>query len=287
MPPRSVVEWHAVPCPQVGATLMAGEQNENVANMAGEAQKVGRERSSIEFPYGDLDDAVKLAKAVRDVGGQSCTLDQLAAQLKQSANSGAFRLRTSYPRIFGLAEVERGTIRLTELGMRIVDPTQETRARVDAFIRVPLYKAIYDKYRGFTLPPAAALEREMAGLGVSSKQTDKARQAFDRSARQAGFYWSGTDRLVMPALKGDAPASRPLDTGTPGADAAGQGDRGSGQGGSGGNGGDGSGLTGDPLIDAMVKKLPKAGAQWPDAERKTWLKMIEMAFDLAYGARAC
>ena len=264
---------------------MAGEQNENVANMAGKAQKVGRERSSIEFPYGDLDDAVKLAKAVRDVGGQSCTLDQLAAQLKQSANSGAFRLRTSYPRIFGLADTERGTIRLTELGMRIVDPTQEERARVEAFMRVPLYKAIYEKYRGYTLPPAAALEREMAGLGVSSKQTDKARQAFDRSARQAGFYWSGTDRLVMPALKGEAPASKPLDTGTPGA-----GDESRNRGGSGGNhgtgGGNGGGLTGDPLVDALVLKLPPKGATWPAAERATWLKMIEMAFDLAYGVNS-
>ena len=48
------------------------------------------------------------------------------------------------------------------------------------------------------LPPAAALEREMGQLGVASKQTGKARQAFERSAEQAGFFAHGADRLVMP-----------------------------------------------------------------------------------------
>lgn len=74
----------------------------------------------------------------------------------------------------------------------------ERAARAEAFMRVPLYAGVYDKYRGHLLPPAKALEREMQGLGVSSKQTDKARQAFERSARQAGYFESGEDRLVKP-----------------------------------------------------------------------------------------
>lgn len=248
---------------------------------AGNASGGKRQQSSIQFPYGDLDDAVTVTKALRDVGGQECTIDQLAAQLKQSASSGAFRLRLSYPRIFGFTETERGTIRLTELGKRVVDPTQEDRARVDAFLTVPLYKAIYDKYRGYTLPPPAALEREMANLGVSSKQTDKARQAFDRSARQAGFFWSGQDRLVVPPLKGEAPGSRPLEPNTPGA-GTGSNTFGGG-GGAGGTGGGGGDL--DPLISALIQKLPKSG-KWPVAERVTWLQMIAMAFQMSYGNEA-
>ncbi len=264
---------------------MAGDKADKVASLTDATKEEAankRERSSIEFPYGDLDDAITLAKAVRDVGGQSCTLDQLAAQLKQSANSGAFRLRTSFPRIFGLAETERGTIRLTELGMRVVDPQQEERARVESFLKVPLYKAIYDKYKGYTLPPAAALEREMAGLGVSSKQTDKARQAFDRSARQAGFYWSGADRLVVPPLKGESPGTRPLDNGTPGA-ALGGGAGASPTGGGGLGGSGGSGGTGNAVLDALIQTLPKEGSPWGTDQRVTWLTMISMAFTMAYG----
>ena len=41
------------------------------------------------------------------------------------------------------------------------------------------------------MPPAAALEREMVELGVSPKQKDKARQVFERSAEQAGFFATG------------------------------------------------------------------------------------------------
>ncbi len=71
----------------------------------------GRERSTIQFPYNDLDDAADLAKV----------LDQLAGYLKQSITSGTFRLRVSNASTFGLTENERGEVRLTELGRRIAD----------------------------------------------------------------------------------------------------------------------------------------------------------------------
>jgi hypothetical protein len=257
---------------------MADEGAEKVASINEGTKTDGakRVRSSIEFPYGDLDDAIELAKAVQAVGGQSCTIDQLAAQVKQSANSGAFRLRTSYPRIFALAELDRGTMSLTELGLRILDPTQEERARAEAFLRVPLYKAIYEKYKGYTLPPPAALEREMAGLGVSAKQTDRARQVFDRSAQQANFYWSGKDRLVMPPLK-DGPGSRPLDTGTPGATGAANSALG------GGGGGGESELDLDPLLIALLKKIPIEGkGSWPAAQRIRWFRTFAMNVSQIY-----
>ena len=68
------------------------------------------------------------------------------------------------------------------------------------FLNVPLYKAIFDKYKGGVLPPQAALERDIIGLGVAEKQTGRARQVFERSAEQANFVEHGKDRLVMPAV---------------------------------------------------------------------------------------
>ena len=58
------------------------------------------------------------------------------------------------------------------------------------------------------VPGASGLETEINALGVSSKQTDKARQALMRSARQAGFFAHGEDRLVRPNTQG--PGTRPL-----------------------------------------------------------------------------
>src|SRR5262249_54232740 len=140
-----------------------------------------RERSTIQFPYNDLEDAVAIAKAVHENAGLSCTIDQLAAYLRNSLTSGAFRLRVGNAAIFGLTENERGEVKLTPLGRRIVDATQEAQAKADAFLAVPLYSRIYEHYKGFTLPGSAALEKFMREVGVAAKQTGKARQAFMRS----------------------------------------------------------------------------------------------------------
>jgi hypothetical protein len=40
-----------------------------------------------------------------------------------------------------------------------------------------------------------------------------------------------------------------------------------------------------PLIGALIQKLPKNGS-WPIADRVIWLKMITMAFNMAYGREA-
>jgi hypothetical protein len=39
----------------------------------------------------------------------------------------------------------------------------------------------------------------------------------------------------------------------------------------------------DPLIAAVVWKLPRAGEPFPPEARAAWLKMAAMAFDVAYG----
>jgi hypothetical protein len=259
---------------------MQEEQNEAKQEQQAPASDAvpKREQSTIEFPYGDLDTAISFAKAVHELGGQSCTLDQVAAQLGQAPTSGAFRLRVSYPRVFGLTKNERGTVTLTPLGMRIVDAKQEAAARVEAFLHVPLYKAIYEKYKGYTIPPPAALEREMNKLGVSSKQTDTARQVFDRSSKQAGFLWAGPDRLVIPALKKDgetaSPAegqTKPLEPGTPGAKTP----RGSG-------GGDGKEPPDrDELMRMLLRFLPDEGLDNEGLAR--WLKAAEINLRMAYG----
>jgi hypothetical protein len=164
----------------------------------------GRDRSTIEFPYLDLDAAVDVARAIYARAGLGvCEIDELAAQMDQTV-SGAFRLKTGTARTFGLVEKDsRSSFKLSPLGQRIVQATSEAEARATAFLAVPLYKAVFDRYRGHLLPPPRALEREMNAFGVAPRQTDKARQAFERSARQAGFFAQGEDRLVQPRFGRD------------------------------------------------------------------------------------
>lgn len=181
---------------------MSGEtiRFEKAADQADDGK---REHSTITFPYSDLEAAVEVARAVYNRGGHGgCSVDELAAEMKQTI-SGAFRLKTGTAKIFDLIEKDgKSGFKLTELGRQIVSPDSDRVARAEAFMRVPLYAAVFEKYRGHLLPPPRALEREMQSLGVSSKQTDKARQAFERSARQAGYFDSGDDRLVRPRCEG-------------------------------------------------------------------------------------
>ncbi len=238
--------------------------------------KQERERSSIIFPYLDLDTAVEVARAVHAVGGSSCQWDQLAAHLGQAGNGGSFRLRVVSARIFGLATAASQTVTLTPLGARIADPQQEKAARVEAFLRVPLYKAIYEQFKNGVLPPTAGLENAMVTHGVAAKQKDKARQAFQRSAAQAGFFSYGNTKLVLPVVNGSAtvqprvaaPTAEPTEKQVT-------------SGGFGkGGGSDGNGL--HPFIQGLLATLPEPHSDWSLEGRKKWLNSALSIFDLIY-----
>ncbi|HEV2568684.1 hypothetical protein [Sphingomonas sp.] len=234
-----------------------------------------RQRSTIAFPYMDLKAAADMAEAVfANVAGGECEYDQLAAWTGQSAKSSTFRVQVYAARTFGLLAGEGGKHRVTELGKAIVDPQQAREAKVRAFLSVPLYLAIFEKFKGGVLPPTAALEREIEGLGVAPKQKDRARQVFERSAEYAGFFEHGRNRLVQPGISGAAKVKEEDDAGS-------SGHSGGSNGGGGGGGGSDSEL--DPLIAALIKKLPKAGDTWTAASRVTWLRMAAMAFGMVYG----
>ena len=111
--------------------------------------------------------------------------------------------------MFGLIDsTTDGDIFLSDLGRRIVDPTQQRRASVDAFLQVPLYFAVYNAFKGQALPPPAALERQITSMGVAEKQKSRARQVFEKSAEQAGFFEQGRNRLVKPGFV-EAPTKEP------------------------------------------------------------------------------
>jgi len=39
----------------------------------------------------------------------------------------------------------------------------------------------------------------------------------------------------------------------------------------------------DPLLDALIGKLPVPGESWPQADRDVWLGLMRNVFDLVYG----
>lgn len=230
-----------------------------------------RERSTIDFPYLGLDVAVEMAKGVHAVGGSSCQWDQLAAKLDQAATGGGFRQRVMTAKTFGLLTYTQGTITLTKLGAQICDPEQEVAAKAEAFLAVPLYKAVYEKFKGGTLPPTSGLETAMVSLGVTPKQKATARQVFQRSATEAGFFAYGQSRLVLPAIKASAaaaavtPADQSIDEDKKKKKVE-----------------DDDEEELHPFIKGLLKKLPPPDSEWPNDKRAKWLQAAVNIFDLMY-----
>jgi hypothetical protein len=248
---------------------MAETQAAKAPAIESEPQDTKREQSSIGFPYFPLSDAVKVAEAVHTVHGSACETEQAAAQMNESPTSSSFRSKVAAAKLFGLVTTGQGKILLTRIGTQICDDTQAKGAKAEAFLQVPLYVAIYDQFKGGTLPPNAGLESALGTLGVAQKQRERARQVFQRSAQEAGYFWSGTQRLVPPPIKGSAAApvvaskdEEPEETeekekkGKP--------------------------KTRHPLVEGLLQELPEPQSDWSTEERKKWLEMASTIFNVIY-----
>lgn len=228
-----------------------------------------RDRSTIGFPYLPLEDSVEIAKAVHTLGGSTCQWDQLAAHFQQAANGGGFRMRLQTAKMFGLLTYDRGIVTLSELGSRIADPSQEKAARAEAFLKIPLYNKVYEEFKGTTLPPTSGLETAMGNMGVAPKQKAKARQVFERSAKEAGFFDFGTTRLVPPSIKVSAasPAPAPEPEKEPPAEKK---------------------KKEEPkperhyLIEGLINELPDPQSEWTTEDRRKWLEMASAIFNVIY-----
>lgn len=175
--------------------------------------KARRVASAIQFPYSDMTDAINVAEGLLKGGGTALTRDQLAAAMDLSPRGGGFATKIATAKIFGVIDTASGKYELTDIGFEIVDASRQAEAKIKAFLNVPLYKRIYDEFRGKLLPPRPhGLERAIINFGVTEKNARAARQAFERSARIAGFYPSGNeDRLVIPFGLPSAPDDEPVD----------------------------------------------------------------------------
>ena len=225
-----------------------------------------RSRSRISFVYNDLAAAVGLADKLRaNAGLTACAVKQLATWMDQSATGGTFRSILGAARTFGLVETQHGgTVSLTRLGQSVLDEDERPNAVASAFLNVPLHTALYQEYEGNALPPSPAIERHIESLGVPSKQKERARQTFTKSAKFAGFIDSSTGRFIRPATAPAVPAASASELPNGGGD------------------GNGGGLNLDPLLVALLQKIPPVGDDWPKGQRVRWFRTFAMNVSQVY-----
>jgi len=111
----------------------------------------------------------------------------------------------------------------------------------------------------------------MVTLGVAPKQKDKARQVFQRSATQAGFFQYGTSKLVLPSVKASAAAAAPAADPEVEPEKKKKKEK---------EEDDSPRL--HPLIEGLLKELPEPKTEWPIEERKNWLEMVSGIFNVIY-----
>jgi len=174
-----------------------------------------RKVSGTAFPYYNLADTVLVAKAIHDKGGGSASREQIAAFLGyKSVQNGAFLTRIGAGRTFGLIAEMNKQLRVTPLGYKIISPESPEQYRegmVESFLTVPLFKALYDEYRGRDLPEGLGLKNALRlKFQIVPKKIDLAYRLLFESAETAGFFETrgSKTQLIVPVIK-SRPSAEP------------------------------------------------------------------------------
>lgn len=250
--------------------------------------KAGKERkvSGATAPYMNLALSEEVARVIHVAGG-SLDREQLAAKLSYSGTkNGTFLMRVSAAKIFGLVDQppQSDIVRITPRGVSIVAPVSEVdaqRAKLEAFMCVDLYKAVYMEYKGRELPANIGLANLLVNTyKIIPNRAAPAVKTMLESAETAGlFSMAGlaSRKMISPILSGGGgaavvdPPKIPL---TPQVDTT----RSVSGGGGGNDGGDGI----DPALSAILRRLPPSGTPLSKSKRKTLIEALISAVNWIY-----
>lgn len=249
------------------------------------AQKKKIARSGIGFPYYNLEASVEVAELVHERGGGSCSPDQLASFLGYSGtNSGTYLTRVASARMFGLIVSQHGIVSVTERARDIftpVMPDDSKKSKVEAFLSVPLFQAVFDKFTGTTLPKTVGLKSLLENqFKIVKARVTPALRILMESAEYAGFFeTSGNQtRLIKPVMGSNSEkevssgASKKEEGGKQGILERRKG---------GGEGGEPpTGI--HPLFIGLLRELPPAGSNWTISQREAFFHAFKSIADIIY-----
>lgn len=247
-----------------------------------EGGKKPRGRSGTAYPYYNLDLSVEVARMIHERGGGECSSAHLASFLGyKSARSGTYLTRLSSAKLFGLVAGGTNALVPTERALAIINPVMpedRTRERAEAFLEVPLFREIYERFRNHALPPEVGLKNLLRNTySIVGDRIAPAARVFYESAEQAGFFETSPDRTqLIPPLMNSSDKSISEEkqgegrvdetTHTPERARAVGGD---------GTGGIHSALAG------LLRELPPPGP-WDDRKKQQFLGAFTALFDFIY-----
>lgn len=150
-----------------------------------------KKREPASYPYSSLIAALKIADAVKNLGGARVKIQKsvLASHLKESEKSAAFQQRLNGAKAFGIIEGRKAYV-LSAAGQRYYFPTTESEkssALLELLSAPEAFKQLINRFNGAQLPSreilANILHRE---LRVPDSWKERVAASFENSARFAG-----------------------------------------------------------------------------------------------------
>lgn len=149
--------------------------------------------SQTDVPRHTIDEALRVVKAIADNYGKQPTKPiDVAAAMGMAPTTGGFITLTGAAVAYGFTEggSKADTISLTDLGRRVVAPTEEgddLEAKREALMRPRVVREFLTKYDGSRLPRSDIGQNVLEGMGVISKATERTLNLIQTSADNLGM----------------------------------------------------------------------------------------------------
>lgn len=180
--------WHGI-----SATIAGMKSKDRTAESAEIAESKRPYVNQSDVPRITLNEALRVAQAINDYYAKRPTKPlRVAEALKVAPTTGTFRNLTSAAVAYGITEgtAWANEIALTELGRRIVAPTEEgsdVAAKVEAAMRPRVIGEFLRKYNGSKFPPDYIAINVLTELGVPREAAPRALVVIVRNADDLGL----------------------------------------------------------------------------------------------------
>jgi hypothetical protein len=150
----------------------------------------------LEYPTASIKRSLRLAKAVDELGGSS-SLDMCAERLGKKV-SGGFREVIHSATKYNFLIQKKGILTITPLYKEIKLAYNEKEAenlKQKAFLNVPLFQKIYDRFKGQKLPVDIFDKLLIKEFNVSERMASRVEKYFIEGAKEIGLLTS--DNMVI------------------------------------------------------------------------------------------
>lgn len=115
---------------------------------------VSKEKSTL-YPSYTLKEIIEdFVKVIDTIGGKKVSIELTAKTLGVSSSTKSFTRKLSSAKQYGLIDISKGAIELTEIAKKILYPTanDENQLMLQAFSSPPIYSKLIERYNNKALP---------------------------------------------------------------------------------------------------------------------------------------